>query len=82
MRKEYQQSLPPLTELKGKAEALEKLSAERSALAKRIGIAGTVQAHTLLETAERVGRVRAKLELSSEVFSLRATTLHNEIRSV
>ncbi|MBV9479824.1 MAG: hypothetical protein JO249_03600 [Acidobacteria bacterium] len=74
-------TLPPLTELREKAEALEKLSAERSALAKRIGIAGTVQAHTSLETAERVGRVRAKLELSSEIFSLRATALHNELEA-
>ncbi|MBV9480481.1 MAG: hypothetical protein JO249_06995 [Acidobacteria bacterium] len=81
MGKEYQDPLPPLAELREKAEALEKLSAERSALAKRLGIAGTVQAHTSLETAERVGRVRAKLELSSEIFSLRATALHDELEA-
>ena len=71
----------PLNELKEKAESLEKLSAERAALAKRVGIAGNVQAHTSLETATRVGRVRAKLELSSEIFSLRATALHNELEA-
>jgi hypothetical protein len=81
MRKEYQQPLPPLTELREKAEAFENLSAERSALARQVGIAGNVQAHTSLETAGRVGRVRAKLELSSEIFSLRATALHNELEA-
>jgi hypothetical protein len=82
MGKEYQFSTAiPLSKLEEKAESLEKLSAERAALAKRVGIAGNVQAHTSLETAQRVGRVRAKLELLSEIFSLRATALHNELEA-
>ncbi|MBV9479191.1 MAG: hypothetical protein JO249_00350 [Acidobacteria bacterium] len=81
MGKEYQEPLPPLSELKDKADALEKLSKDRSALSKRVGIAGKVQAHTSLEAAERVGRVRAKLELSAEIYSLQATALREELEA-
>jgi hypothetical protein len=48
MGKEYQEPFPPLLELQEKAETLEKLSAQRLALSKRIGIKGKVQAHTSL----------------------------------
>jgi hypothetical protein len=51
MGKEYQESFPPLEEIREKAEAFEKLSAERSALAKRVGIEEKVKAHASLETA-------------------------------
>ena len=82
MGKEYQFSTAiPLSEIKEKAEAFEKLSAERSALAKRVGIDGKVKAHTSLETSQRVGRVRAKLELSAEIFNLRANALKNELEA-
>jgi hypothetical protein len=82
MGKENQFSIAiPLSELKEKAEHLEKLSTQRAALAKRVGIDGKIKAHTSLETAARVGRVRAKLELSSGIFSLRATALHNELEA-
>ena len=80
MGKEYQFATSiPLSELAEKAETFEKLSAERLALAKRVGIAGKVKAHTSLETAQRVGRVRAKLELSAEIFSIRANALKQEL---
>jgi hypothetical protein len=71
----------PLSELKEKAERLEKLSAQRAALAKRVGIAGKVKAHTSLETAQRVGRVRSRVELSSEIFAVRANDLRHELRA-
>ena len=80
MGKEYQFATSiPLSELAEKAETFEKLSAERSAIAKRVGIEGKVKAHTSLETAQRVGRVRAKLELSAEIFSIRANALKHEL---
>jgi hypothetical protein len=79
MGKEYREPLPPLSQLGEKAASLEKLSQKRSALAKRVGIAGKVQAHTSLEAAERVGRVRAKLELSAEIYNLQATGLREEL---
>jgi hypothetical protein len=81
MGKEYQEPLPPLSELKEKAETLDKLSAQRLALSKRVGIAGKVQAHTSLATAEKVGRVRSKLELSAEIHSLRADALREELEA-
>ena len=82
MGKEYQFSTAiPLSELKEKAERLEKLSAQRAALAKHVGIEGMVQAHASLETAQRVGRVRSKVELSSEIFAVRANNLHHELRA-
>jgi hypothetical protein len=81
MGKEYQESFPPLEEIREKAEAFEKLSAERSALAKRVGIEEKVKAHASLETAQRVGRVRAKLEVSAEIFSLKAAALRNELEA-
>ncbi|MBV8891685.1 MAG: hypothetical protein JO266_06900 [Acidobacteria bacterium] len=81
MGKEYQEPLPTLSELQEKADALEKLSAQRLALSKRVGIAGKVQAHTSLKTAEKVGRVRSKLELSGEIYRLRAIGLREELEA-
>jgi hypothetical protein len=82
MGKEHQFSTAiSLSELKEKAERLEKLSAQRAALAKRVGIQGKVKSHTSLETAQRVGRVRSKVELSSEIFAMRANDLRHELRA-
>ena len=81
MGKEYQEPLPPLEVIREKANALEKLSTQRLALSKRVGIVGKVKAHTSLATAEKVGRVRAKLELSAEIFNLRATALREELEA-
>lgn len=40
-----------------------------------------MQAHTSLETAQRVGRVRAKVELSGEIFAVRANALRHELHA-